>query len=135
MQSSLDRLPLSSACDTTAKDLSSLQPSPEQLLLIPLQAPCQEVAVPVAASLIPTVIFGASVPYETTQHHQTGEMDWRKPSLWAWRSTIWEQIHPNINVPKYVPGSNPERPGKALCVIKIFSLKQYSPRSTQVHVF
>lgn len=39
------------------RDSISLQPSPEQLLLIPLQAPCQEVAVPVAAPLIPTVIF------------------------------------------------------------------------------
>lgn len=137
MQSSLDRLSLSSACDATAKDLTSLQPSPEQLLLIPLQAPCQEVAVPVAAPLVPTVIFGASVPYKTTQHHQTGETVWRKlsPLLWAWRSSIWESVHPNTSVPKDIPGSNPERPGKALCLIKVFSLKQYCPRSTQVHVF
>lgn len=60
--SSLDWLSLSSACDTVTKDLTSLQASPEQLLLIPLQAPCQDVAVPVTAPLVPTVIFRASVP-------------------------------------------------------------------------
>lgn len=60
--SSLHRLSMSSACDTMAKRPQSLEPSPEQLLLIPLQAPCQEVAVPVAAPLVPTVIFRASVP-------------------------------------------------------------------------
>lgn len=49
--------PLSTVCATVARDPIPLLLSPEQLLLIPLQAPCQEVAVPVAAPLIPAVIF------------------------------------------------------------------------------
>lgn len=57
-----DRLSPSMACGTVARDPVPLWPSPEQLLLIPLQAPCQEVAVPVAAPLIPAIIFRASVP-------------------------------------------------------------------------
>lgn len=54
---SLDQLSPSTACGTAARDPIPLRPSPEQLLLIPLQAPCQEMAVAVAAPLIPAVIF------------------------------------------------------------------------------
>lgn len=50
-----------------AKPRPPSRASPQQLLLISLQTPCQEVAVPVAAPVIPAVIVRAAVPCDANR--------------------------------------------------------------------